>query len=1734
MEKEPEMPRRMIARPIAVSVWLAASVLSLGKPASAETFLSPGFASQVVATLPPFTAMGMAFAPDGRLFVWQKNGVVRIIKNGTLLPTPFIDLSAEVNTYNDRGLWGLALHPDFASNGYVYMTYTFEHAGNPNDFSSRTSRLIRVTADPANPDVVIPGSQVVILGTVGTPPCSAHPKDADCIASDSGIHELGALHFALDGTLFVGVGDGANNPAPDPNALRAQDLDSPNGKILRIRTDGTAPPDNPFYDGTDSWRSKVWQYGLRNPFNFSVHSVTGEVILGDVGWNDWEEINQGPPGANFGWPCYEGQGPQPGYQAQFPECAQLPASAVTAPFFGYHHSTGGCAVILGPFYTFTRYPSEYWGNLFYLDYNAGWIQRVVFDAQHRFVSVQPFADFVDGPVALALGPDGMLYYLSFPTGEVRRIQYNGPVAVASASPTEGYSPLTVAFSSVGSTDTGGGTLGYLWAFGDGTTSTSANPNHTYTANSVTWYTAQLTVTNSAGGTATDVVDVVVGSVPPTPTILSPADDTTVLPGQTVAFQGSATDADDGLLPAAALTWTVLLHHNTHVHTFVGGTGSSGSFVAENHGTVGTFSYEIVLTATDSSGLRSATSVTLPVGADTAPPTPPSALTATANGFLQVDLGWLGSTDNGGVAGYRVERCEGAGCTNFAQVAASTGTAPSDIQLNPGTTYRYRVRAIDASGNLSGYSDVVTVTTPAVPNLPPGLVGAWPFGEGAGATTADVSGNGNRGTIDRATWTPHGRHGSALGFNGENSTVRVPASASLDLSSAMTMSAWIQPTASQSSWRSIVQKEADAYFLHGSSDGPLRPAGGGTVGGDVNYVSGPTAIPVNTWTHVALSYDGATLRLYVNGTQVATRAAGGPIQATTNPLWIGSNTYGEDFQGLIDEVRIYNRALTQAEIQSDMANPILPTALDTTPPSTPTGLSATAVGGSQINLSWTASTDNVGVAGYRVERCQSADCTNFAQVATPAGATYNDTGLAPSTTYRYQVRAIDGAGNLSPYSEIASATTPAAPDTTPPTAPTGLTAVGISTTRIDVSWTASNDNVGVTEYRVERCQGAACTNFTQIGTSVGTTFSNTGLAPSTTYRYRVRAVDAAGNLSPYSPIASAATPAPPDTIPPTAPTGLTAVAISATRIDLTWTASTDDVGVAGYRVERCQGASCTNFTQVGTPVGTTFSNTGLASSTAYRYQVRAVDAAGNLSLYSAIASATTPAAPDTTPPTAPTGLTAVAISTTRIDLTWAASTDNVGVTEYRVERCQGGNCTNFAQIGTTASASFSSTGLSPNTNYRFRVRAADGAGNVSPYSAIVTRRTLAPDTSNPTAPSGLTATAVSPTQINLGWIASTDNVGVTGYRVERCQTATCTNFVEVGTSEVASFSDAGRLPGTTYRYRVRAYDAAGNLSTYSNIGAVTTPAVPDTSPPTAPTSLTATPAGSSQVGLGWVASTDDVGVAGYRVERCQSEGCTAFAEVAAPTGTSLTDGGLSPSTAYRYRVRAVDPSGNLSDYSEIAEATTGAAPPTPPGLVGAWAFGEGTGTTTADASGNANTGTITAAAWTQGRYGNGLSFNGINSMVQVAASASLNLTSGMTLSAWVQPTASQSSWRTIVQKQSDAYFLHASSEAPLRPAGGGTMGGDVNYVIGPTAIPVNTWTHVALTYDGATLRLYVNGTQVATRAAGGSIQTTTNPLWIGSNTYGERFQGLIDEVRVYNRALTPTEIQTDMATPIPGG
>ena len=856
-------------------------------------------------------------------------------------------------------------------------------------------------------------------------------------------------------------------------------------------------------------------------------------------------------------------------------------------------------------------------------------------------------------------------------------------------------------------------------------------------------------------------------------------------------------------------------------------------------------------------------------------------------------------------------------------------------------------------------------------------------------------------------------------------------------------------------------------------------------------------------------------VYLNGNQVGT-------SLSTSYLYLSGLVCGTNYTLGVAAIDAAGNVSTIATItQQTSACP------DTTPPSAPGTLSATAISATRIDLSWGAATDNTAVTGYQIERCQGTGCTTFTQIATTTTATsYSDTTTVAGTSYSYRVRANDAVPNLGPYSNTATATTPT-PDTTPPSAPGTLSATAISATRVDLSWGAATDNIAVTGYQIERCQGAGCTTFAQIATTTtATSYSDTTTVAGTSYSYRVRANDAVPNLGPYSNTATATTPTP-DTTPPSAPGTLSATAISATRVDLSWGAATDNVAVTGYQIERCQGAGCTTFTQIATTTtATTYSDTTTVAGTSYSYRVRANDAVPNLGPYSNTATLTTP---DTTPPSTPTGLATSGVGQTTIMLTWSNSTDNVGVTGYLVYL-------NGNQVGTSLSTSYLYlSGLVCGTNYTLGVAAIDAAGNVSTIATITQQTSACPDTTPPSAPGTLSATAISATRIDLSWGAATDNTAVTGYQIERCQGTGCTTFTQIATTTTAtSYSDTTTVAGTSYSYRVRANDAVPNLGPYSNTATATTP-TPDTTPPSAPGTLSATAISATRVDLSWGAATDNTAVTGYQIERCQGAGCTTFTQIATTTtATSYSDTTTVAGTSYSYRVRANDAVPNLGPYSNTATLTTPG--PTAPTPVAAYAFEEGTGTTVTDQSGNGNNGTLTNTTWVAaGKYGRALSFNGTSSRLTVPNSTSLQLSTGMTLETWVNPTTVSSAWRDIIEKGNDNYYLMATTDRTSFPAGGGTFGGANANAYATGILPTNSWTHLATTYDGTNLRLYVNGTLVATQAKTGAITTSTSALTIGSDPfYGQFFNGQIDELRIYKTALTQTQIQTDMATPVGGG
>ena len=476
----------------------------------------------------------------------------------------------------------------------------------------------------------------------------------------------------------------------------------------------------------------------------------------------------------------------------------------------------------------------------------------------------------------------------------------------------------------------------------------------------------------------------------------------------------------------------------------------------------------------------------------------------------------------------------------------------------------------------------------------------------------------------------------------------------------------------------------------------------------------------------------------------------------------------------------------------------------------------------VAFQWSASTDNVGVVGYRVERCQGQGCANFALVGTTTYSGFVNQALTEGTSYSYRVQAFDSAGNLSTYSNAASINTGFAPS-----APGSPSASAVTGSRIDLTWGPATDDQGIYAYYVERCQGSGCSNFAYIaGVYSGASYSNTGLTSTTTYRYRVRASDANGNLGPYSDVATATT-LTADTTPPTAPTQLTATVPNlggGSRVDLAWGASTDESGVSNYLIERCEGAGCTTFVEIYSLPGhiLQYSNAWLSPATSYTYRVRAKDSAGNTGGYSNLATVTTQIAP-----TAPENFTATAVNSGRIDLSWSPASDDGSISLYYIERCQGIGCSNFLGYAfpNSSATSYSDTGVQPETSYSYRIKARDDQFNLGAYSSVANATTPTVDATVPTVPTGVAATAVSASQIDVSWAASTDNVGVTEYRVERCEGAGCNNFVQVATTTGTTHTSTSLAAATSYSYRVAAVDAAGNMSAYSAVATASTLGAP---------------------------------------------------------------------------------------------------------------------------------------------------------------------------------------------------------------------------------------------------------------------------------------------------------------------
>jgi glucose/arabinose dehydrogenase len=553
---------------------LGSFILGLGSIFSTVTnaaTLPAGFSETRIAT-GITSPTSMAIARDGRIFVTEQTGRLRVIRNGVLLTEPFVTLS--VHSLGERGLLGVALHPDFPSTPYVYVFYTSPTS------PPRINRVSRFTASAANGDVAAPGSELPLIDL--SPLSTAY------------IHNGGALQFGTDGKLYIATGDNSNS-------ANAPSLDVTHGKLLRINADGTIPADNPFLGQTTGVNQAIWARGLRNPYTFAIDSATGRVHVNDVGQDAWEEVNHAVAGANFGWPATEGNTP-PGVEG------------MRYPIHAYENAGSNCAIIGAAFYrpTVTNFPAEYAGRYFFGDYCGGFIRT---SSGPGYTTATGFATGIASLIDIDVAADGSLYYLARGNGgELYRVQY-----LANSAPSITQHPTSVTVSA-GQPATftvsasGVQPLRYQW-LRNGVAITGAT-ERTYSISSTTsadnGARISATVSNDFGSATSNAATLTVtASGVPQATVVSPAAGTLYRGGQTFTFSGTAADPEDGALPASAFTWRVDFHHDDHTHPHVPDTQgvTSGSFTVADRGeTSANVFYRVVLTVRDSDGLTDTTFV----------------------------------------------------------------------------------------------------------------------------------------------------------------------------------------------------------------------------------------------------------------------------------------------------------------------------------------------------------------------------------------------------------------------------------------------------------------------------------------------------------------------------------------------------------------------------------------------------------------------------------------------------------------------------------------------------------------------------------------------------------------------------------------------------------------------------------------------------------------------------------------------------------------------------------------------------------------------------------------------------------------------------------------------------------------------------------------------------------------------------------------------------------------------
>ena len=967
-----------------VAALLAVTLVAWAQPARGIT-APPGFV--VDSPFPGVTfnqPLQILFAPDGRRFVAEKGGTVSIVSAaGVKLATPYIDLTSHVISTGDRGLISIALDPDFSSNGWVYLLYSADPDSNGvGSENACFGRVERYKALPGDPDQADLASRQVLIGT-------GFADGIPLPGSQRG-HIVGTLRFGRDGSLLVGCGDAANygtadagglypgsfgpgliSPTEDIGAFRSQSINSMAGKILRVDKDtGHGFPSNPFWNGDPvATRSRVWLYGLRNPFRYSVKpgsgstnpadGAPGTLFVADVGWFTTEELDVCTRGGlNLGWPCVEGPATQSQYQlvAQPPGvgCTSYGSSsnpvAPSGPSAWWSHTspssssptgTTAASVVAGAFYTGAGYPALYRNSLFVADFVEGWIWTLELNINDQVVGGAPFiTSGADTPVDLEIDPvTGDVWYVSIASGVIRRIRFatgnRDPLAHATVTPNYGPAPLLTTFDASGTMDADSDPLAFRWLFGDGASDTASVTTHVYNANGV--YPVSLSVRDGLGGLDSLSFTVVVGSSPPPGEIVLPGPNEFRSTGDVLSLQAALVDESAG---PVTYRWDVdLLHfaHTTHVHDSQSiQWGPTAEFVWESSGNLEPTAYRVRLSVTQGALTTSDTVVVHPLQDIAAGPLRPSypsphvnrtlPVTATlraGGGIGEFETTWKLMDGSQTVAsGYQPPLAPGDSSV-FTIPVSGLSAGPHVLTLVADADAKRT--EIDESNNTSTLA--LYVRGPGEPfatwcadsaagpgPLPPTSPGPW--NEGVNELNGTLEGYASGET----RWHGSGTPGDPvdLSLDGVTEHVRLAPAGGASSLQAPILSAsaeiWFQPGSDVTRAQQLIHW---ADGLTAPRTGLSLALAGGRLLVDARPVRDVGGVSPHAWTHVIVSAGQESLRVYVNGRRSFTDTYSNLGLQLTDLLLgaasaIGSGAAESHFGGHVGEVRLYEDELSDAQ------------------------------------------------------------------------------------------------------------------------------------------------------------------------------------------------------------------------------------------------------------------------------------------------------------------------------------------------------------------------------------------------------------------------------------------------------------------------------------------------------------------------------------------------------------------------------------------------------------------------------------------------------------------------------------------------------------------------------------------------------------------------------------------------------------------------------------------------------